>query len=62
MARSATAMSAVGHSRRFWHVGVMSGFEVPAQGISLDIHTVVHSNGLPVQLARTPGEAHHNRL
>jgi transposase len=31
-------------------------------GLSCKIHAVVDSNGLPVHLALTPGEAHDNRL
>ena len=31
-------------------------------GLTSKIHTVVDTNGLPVHLALTPGEAHDNRL
>jgi transposase len=31
-------------------------------GLTSKIHAVVDTNGLPVHLALTPGEAHHNRL
>jgi transposase len=31
-------------------------------GLTSKIHAVVDTNGLPVQLALTPGEAHDNRL
>ena len=31
-------------------------------GLTIKIHAVVDTNGLPVQLGHTPGEAHDNRL
>jgi hypothetical protein len=31
-------------------------------GLTSKIHAVVDTNGLPVRLALTPGEAHDNRL
>ena len=31
-------------------------------GLTSKIHALVDSNGLPVRLALTPGEAHDNRL
>src|SRR5689334_10914105 len=31
-------------------------------GLTSNIHAIVDANGLPVQLALTPGEAHDNRL
>jgi len=34
----------------------------PRGGLTSKIHAVVDTNGLPVHLALTPGEAHDNRL
>ena len=39
-----------------------SGYGSPARGLTSKIHAVVDTNGLPVHLALTPGEAHDNRL
>jgi transposase len=66
-------MTGLGHSRRFWHVRSMSGYgvisEVPVvrfcrlkASVFSKIHAVVDTNGMPVHLALTPGEAHDNRL
>jgi transposase len=34
----------------------------PSTGLTSKIHAVVDTNGLPVRLALTAGEAHNNRL
>jgi hypothetical protein len=46
-------------------IGINVGRSVPLSlrgGLTSKIHAVVDTNGLPVHLALTPGEAHDNRL
>jgi hypothetical protein len=57
--------SELGQSRRFDDVSATSALSLIADlrgGLTSKIHAVVDTNGLPVHLALTPGEAHDNRL